>query len=113
MRDARGCQRALEVGQACVRAAENRDLLVRHVERTDSLDDERALVRRLHQLGLGPVRSRRAQGLLGAAEPGHEAVRELQHLGRRTVVLLQSDDGCVREPRRHPEEVLRRCPVNA
>jgi hypothetical protein len=82
---------------------------VLHVELTDSLDDKRALVRRLRELGLGPVRSRRAQRLLGAAEPGHETVCEFQHLGRRTVVLLQPDDRCVREARRHPQEVLRRC----
>ena len=108
MRDARGRQRGLEVGQARVRAAENRDFLVRHVELTDSLDDEGALVRRLRELGLGPVRSRRAQRLLGAAEPGHQAVRELQHLGRRAVVRLEPDDRRVREPGRHPQEVLRR-----
>ena len=58
--------------------------------------------------GSGPVGPRRAQRLLGAAEPRHEPVREREHLRRRAVVLLQPHDRRLREPRREPEQPLRR-----
>ena len=58
--------------------------------------------------GSGPVRTRRAQRLLGAAELRHEPVRELEHLRRRAVVLLEPDHRRVREPLRHREQVLGR-----
>ena len=41
---------------------------------------------------LRPVGQRRAQHLLGAAELRDEPVRELEHLRRRAVVLLEPDD---------------------
>ena len=47
-----------------------------------------------------------AQRLLGAAEARDEPVRELEHLRRRAVVLLEPDDERVREAARHAEQVL-------
>ena len=57
---------------------------------------------------LRAAREHRPQDLLRAAELRHEAVRRRQDLRRRAVVLLQPHDQRAREPRRHPEQVLRR-----
>ena len=57
--------------------------------------------------GSGPSGRDGAQRLLGAAEARDEPVRELEHLRRRAVVLLEPEDLRVREPVRHPEQVLR------
>ena len=64
-------QQLLEVGQARVRAGEDRCLLEWRVERADDGDDRGAFVfdsRERAQDRLGPVGQRRAQLLLGAAE---------------------------------------------
>ena len=55
---------------------------------------------------LRPGRARRTQHLLGAGQPGDEAVREREHLRRRAVVLLESHDRRVGEARRDAEQVL-------
>ena len=92
-RDARFVEHLLEVGEPRVRAAKDRDLLERANRGADPLDDEAGLDLDRHDrphVGLGPRRQ------LGA-ERRREAVRERQHLRRRAVVLLQTDDGGARE----------------
>ena len=109
-RDARFVQQLFEVGQPRVRAREDRDLLTRLAEAMDLRDDRRALLLRRGERAndrLVAIRQRRAQRLLGAAQVRHELVREREHLRRRAVVLLQSHDERLREPRGNAEQVLR------
>ena len=103
-----GVERLLEVGQARVRAAEDRDLLERDAEGSNPLDDVPAFVLAVHELRLRAVRERRAQRLLGAAEPRHESVRQREHLRGRAVVLLEAHDERLRIAPRHREQVLGR-----
>ncbi len=108
-RDLRVVEALLEVGQPGVRAAEHRHLLERAVELADPPDDPGVLVggaRERPHLRLGPGRPGGAERLLGASEQRHEPVREGEHLRRRAVVLLEPDDGRVREPPRRGEQVL-------
>ncbi len=110
-RDPRPVEHLLVVGRARVRAKQDSDLLEGEplaVQRADPPDDERTLLAGIAeptQLRLGPVLPRRAQLLLGAAEPRHEPVRELEHLRRRAVVLLEPED--LRAPAQR-EQVLGR-----
>ena len=109
-RDVRLVQELLEVGEARVRTTEDRHFLERHSELADRRDD-------LASLGLGgregahdgrrAVVERRAQHLLGAAELRDKAVRQLEHLRRRAVVLLEPHNERVRVATRHFEQVLR------
>ena len=103
-------QQLLEVGQAGVRAREDRNLFERALELSDPRDDRRAFVglrdERLHDR-LRPVRPHRAEHLLRAAELRHQPVRDREHLRRRAVVLLEPHDDRVREARRHRQQVLR------
>ena len=103
-------QKLLEVGQARVRATEDRDLLERRAELADCRDDFAALRLRRGEGaydGLGTVVKRRAQHLLRAAELRHEPVRKLEHLRRRAVVLLEPHDERIRIAARHVEQMLR------
>ena len=102
-------QQLLEVGEAGVRAREDRHLFERAVEPTDLRDDRRALVLRRGERshgGLGAVWEHRAQRLLRAAEVRHELVREREHLRRRAVVLLEPHDERLRKPVGHGEQVV-------
>ena len=103
-------QQLFEVGQARVRAREDRDALVRRAERADLRSDRGTLgVRRREGADdrLGAVGQRRAEHLLGSAEVRDEPVGELEHLRRRAVVLLEPDDESVRVAARDVEQVLR------
>ena len=40
---------------------------------------------------------------------GRECVRDHEDLGRRSVILLETDESRVRVPRREPEQVRGRC----
>src|SRR5436190_4802 len=42
------------------------------------------------------------------AKPRHETIRQRQDFRRRAIVLLQPDDGCIREASLHPEQPFRR-----
>jgi hypothetical protein len=106
-------ERLLEVGQPCVRPAEDGHLVVRHaggVQRAHLLDDVRLLELppRTSAARLGPARRERAQHLLRAAERRDDPVRQREHFGRRAVVRLEAHDGRVREALRQAEQVLRR-----
>ena len=57
--------------------------------------------------------ARCAQHLLGAAEPRHKPVRELEHLRRRAVVLLEPDDRRLGNRRGTPSSRSGAAPVNA
>src|SRR5207248_3384374 len=94
----------LVVLRARVDAVEDGHLLPRDllslVELPCGLDDESELGFTIGEASrdrLGPVRPRRPQRLLRAAEPGHERVRERENLRGRGVVVLQSDDRGLRE----------------
>ena len=106
-------QHLLEIGQARVRATENRHLFERDTGARESLDLAREpLVFRLGSRkrtrgGLGTGRPSRAQDLRRAAEARHEAVRELEHLRRRAVVLLQLHDGGAGKPLAQAEQPAR------
>ena len=101
-------QDLLEVGQAGVRAAEDRHLLERHAvaprargcASTSAAPSASGLANGT-TAGSRPVGQRWPQHLLGTTERRHEPVRQLEHLRRRAVVLLEPHDEGVREPLRH------------
>src|SRR5919204_391543 len=104
----------LEIDEARVRAAQDRDLLVRRaagVQLVDPLDDEVAfrVVRRegAHDRRR-TVGARGAQGFLGSSETWNDPVRKLENLRRRAIIRLQPDHVRVRKASRQGEEVLRR-----
>ena len=101
-------QRLLEVHEPRVRAAEDRDLVVRNPERANPFRDELGFVVARAQLGLGAVGTCRVQRLLGSAELRHEPVREREHLRRGAVVLLQPITAACGKRCRHREQVLGR-----
>ena len=100
-RDARVVQHLLEVGQPRVRAREDRasssGQSSARIAATSAASSSTSSGVRPHDR-LRPGRASRAQRLLGAAEPRDEPVRELEHLRRRAVVLLEPEDLRVREP---------------
>ncbi len=115
VRDRRGGERLLERLRTGVDPVEHRDLLERDVlllvqtpHRLDDGADLGLLV------GFGAREGRwsggpgRAERLAEPAEPRREPVGELEHLGRRAVVLLEPHHRRVRVPRREPEQVRRR-----
>src|ERR671937_330363 len=104
----------LEIDEARVRAAQDRDLLVRRaagVQLIDPLDEEVAfrVVRRegAHDRRR-TVGARGAQGFLGSSETWNDPVRKLENLRRRAIIRLQPDHVRVRKASRQGEEVLRR-----
>ncbi len=102
-------QQFLEVRQARIRAAEDRDILERAVEAAQRLHDGGALVDRRGERAqdrIGAVRARRAEDLLGTTELRDEPVRQREHLRRRAVVLLQPHDEGSRIPAWQLEQVL-------
>ena len=105
-RDAGLVELLLEVGRARVRAHEHGLILERDAGSRELFDARRDVGVR-HDVGLGPVAERRAQRLLRAAELRHEPVREREHLRRRSVVLLEPNDVCVRVAPRQREQPLR------
>ena len=113
-RNLRVGEQLLEVDRARVQPDQHRHLLIRHAlraQRSHPLEHERALgLGRVEaaQLRFRPLGPRRAQRLLRPAEPRHEPVRQREYLRRGAVVLLQPHDRRPREPRRQPEQPLRR-----
>ena len=109
-------QQLLEVGEARVRPAEDRDLLERHAFRLQPLHLRHepgplGLSRRKRaHIRLGPGGPGRPKQLLRAAEPRHEAICQGEDLRRGAVVLLEPDYGRGREAIAHPEQPPRRRP---
>ncbi len=96
-------ERLFELRRARVRPHEHRLLLERNAGARE-LRDPRRDVDACARLGRRPVRDRRLQRLLRAAEPRDKPVRELEHLRRRAVVLLEPNDARMREAQRNAEQ---------
>ena len=100
----------LEVGEAGVRPAQDRDLLELDAllrKPTDLAHEPLVLRLRGHERRRRRIRSGRPRGsehLFGSAEPWHEPVRELENLWRRAVVVFEPRDGGLREALAHAEQ---------
>ena len=103
-------ERLLEIGEARVRPAEHRDLVVRNagpVQLAHLLDDECRVVGHAPNDRLRPALARRTQHLR-PAEGRHDAIREREHLGCGSVVRLEPDDGRGWKALGQRKQVLRR-----
>ena len=98
-------ERLLELARARVGAHEHGHLLERQpfgVQPAHVLDD----AQRRPDDRLGAVGKRRRERLRRAAEPRHEAIRQLDHLGGRAVVPLEPHDASLWEALRQREQPL-------